>query len=89
MNNINIQHAENGGEYTIENSKYKVDGYCKELNTVYEFNGDLWHGNPLIYNGNDMNPVTKTTYKELYDKTIKKELFIKNLGYNLITPFLI
>jgi hypothetical protein len=82
--NINIQHAENGGEYNIENTKYKADGYCKETNTIYEFHGDLWHGNPKIYNDYDINPVTKNTYKELYEKTIKKELFIKSLGYNLV-----
>jgi hypothetical protein len=43
-NNIVIQHAENGGEFKIPNTKYKADGYCKENNTIYEFNGCLYHG---------------------------------------------
>lgn len=34
---INIQHAENGGEYYIEELGYWVDGYDKENNTVYEW----------------------------------------------------
>lgn len=33
--NIDIIHAENGGEYTID--KYKVDGFCSKTNTVYEY----------------------------------------------------
>ena len=34
---LNIQHAENGGEYHIKGLGYWVDGYDKETNTVYEF----------------------------------------------------
>ena len=38
--NINILHAENGGEKMImlRGKNYKVDGYCLENNTVFEFN---------------------------------------------------
>jgi hypothetical protein len=82
--NINIQHAENEGEYTISNSKYKADGYCKETNTIYEYHGNYWHGNPKIYNEYDINEVTGKTYGELYNNTIKKEKFIKEQGYNLV-----
>ena len=82
--NINIQHAENGGEYIISNSKYKADGYCKETNTIIEFHGDYWHGNPKIYNKNQINQVNKKNFEELYNKTIKKEDFIKEQGYNLV-----
>lgn len=34
---IEIQHAENGGEFHIEELGYWVDGYDKENNTVYEW----------------------------------------------------
>ena len=33
-----IQHALNGGEHVIDEVG-KVDGYCKDTNTVYEFQG--------------------------------------------------
>ena len=39
--NIKIQSAFHGGEKKIGN--YKVDGFCQELNTVFEFYGDYWH----------------------------------------------
>ena len=83
-NNIHIQHALNGGEYKIPNSRYKADGFCKETNTIYEFYGDEFHGNPQTRNLNEMCPISKTTYGELYEKTMKREQFIKDSGYKLI-----
>ena len=36
-NNIDITHACDGGEQclNINGKQYKVDGYCKETNTIY------------------------------------------------------
>ena len=82
--NIHIQHAENGGEYYIETIG-KVDGYCEDTNTVYEFHGDYWHGNPKIYESEDYNERSRKTYGELYKNTLDREEKIKSLGYNLIT----
>lgn len=83
MYNIDIQHAENGNEYKIPNTNLYVDGYCKENNTVYEFHGDFWHGNPNIYNSTDINCISNKTFNELYKNTLKREDKIKELGYNL------
>jgi G:T-mismatch repair DNA endonuclease (very short patch repair protein) len=83
--NIQIQHAENDTEYKIQNTRYKADGYCKETNTIYEFHGDFWHGNPNLFKENEYNKKTKCTFGELYQKTLEKEQTIKNLGYNLVT----
>jgi hypothetical protein len=80
--NINIQHAENGGEYRL--NKLKMDGFCKEKNTIYEFHGDFWHGNPKKFNENDYNSICKTTFGKLYQKTLEREQQIRNLGYNLV-----
>lgn len=84
MYNIHILHMENEGEYTIPNTKYRADGYCEQTNTIYEFHGDYWHGNPTKYNANAINKTTKCTFGELYQKTITKELAIKEMGFNLI-----
>ena len=51
--NITIQDAERGGELRIPivgNSYILADGWCEETNTIFEFHGDYWHGNPDIYN---------------------------------------
>jgi len=84
LNNINIMHMENGGEYKIPDTNFKADGYCQETNTIYEFNGDFWHGNPKRYDLNEINNVTKCTFGELYQKTLNKEKIIKEMGFNLI-----
>ncbi len=81
---IHIQHALNGGEYSIPNTPYHADGYCLETNTIYEFYGDYWHGNPKQYNADVVNEVSKKTMGELYQTTLTKEVKLKNLGYNLV-----
>jgi len=85
--NIFIQHANNGGEITININKklLKFDGFCKETNTVYEFFGDFWHGNPNKYNKDEINLVNKKTFGELYKETIQRLEIIKKEGYNTIT----
>jgi len=83
-NTVFIQHAENIGEYMIPELKQFVDGYCKETNTVYEFNGDLFHGNENLYNLNDKHPLNGKTFGNLYYKTLYKEEMLRNFGYNLI-----
>ena len=83
--NINIQHAENGNEFLIPSTKYKADGYCQKTNTIFEFHGSYWHGNPNIFKPDEINKTTKCTFGELYEKTLEKELTLIELGYNLVT----
>jgi hypothetical protein len=83
-NQIQIQHAENEGEYIIPSTKYSADGYCQQTNTIYEFHGDFWHGNPKKFNPTDMNTIINKTYGELYEKTIKREQEIRDMGFNLV-----
>lgn len=64
---------------------YKVDAYVDETNTVYEFYGDYWHGNPSIYSPDDINPSSHKSYGLLYEKTKQRELTLKEAGYNLVT----
>ena len=65
----------------------RADAYVPETNTVYEFHGKFWHGCPKYFNKNDINPMTKTTYGELYKKTLDRENLIKNAGYELIVKW--
>jgi hypothetical protein len=78
---INIQHALNGGELYIHS--YYMDGFAKETNTIYEFNGTIYHGDPRLCNPAHHNYLGHN-YGELYKKTIKKQQFIKEAGYNLV-----
>lgn len=51
---------------------------------MYEFHGDFWHGNPVIYSPNKINKKNSISFGELYNRTKKREQLIKNSGYNLV-----
>ena len=79
-----IQHSSNLGEYVVPNTKFCVDGYQKETNTIYEFQGDYWHGNPDIYDLSAMNKTVNETFGTLYFNTVAKNKLLKNKGYHVI-----
>lgn len=74
-----LNHPE--GEFKIPNSNYLADGYSKIKNCIYEYHGDFWHGNPVIYNSNDINQYVKKTYGELYSNTLKKQICCEEKGF--------
>ena len=81
-----LQHVGNAGEYHILGTKYTVDGFHYETNTVYEFHGCFWHGCPNCY------PVRHETHlrlcnrtmQDVYEKTQAKIATILEKGYNVI-----
>ncbi len=79
----NILHAENGGEFAID--QFHVDGYDKENNIVYEFLGDIWHGNLKMFNEDyKCHPFKNKTAKELNIQTFNRLNYIKNKGFKVI-----
>lgn len=81
----NIQHAMNGGEYTILGTRLKVDGYHVRSNTVFEFHGSCFHGDPNLYKSRSKpHPFSSKTAGQLYKLTKEREQYIKSLGYNLV-----
>lgn len=68
----------------IDGKLYKFDAYIPETNTIYEFYGDFWHGNPDRFKDGDNNR-SKVSFSDLYEKTIKREKFLKQKGFNLIS----
>lgn len=67
------------------NKRCRPDGFDPATNTIYEFDGDFWHGNPTIYTAEDFNPITKTTFGFLYQKTINRKLVLLQSGYQVIS----
>jgi hypothetical protein len=62
----------------------KADGYDPDTKTVYEFYGDYYHGNPLLYSADVINLHTKCTFGKLYQRTLEKELAILESGLKLV-----
>jgi|ERR1035437_925287 hypothetical protein len=69
----------------INGRLFKVDGFDPETNTIYEFNGDFWHGNPKKFKADDINPRSKKSFGELYSQTIDRQNILINSGYKVIS----
>lgn len=67
----------------INDKRFKVDGYDLKTNTIYEFLGDFWHGNPKKYKTNDINVVSKKTFGKLLKETIDRLSLLKQRGYDV------
>lgn len=81
LNNLNIIY-----DYRVKykNKKFRPDGYDPKTNTIYEFLGDYWHGNPEVFNLNEINPSCYKTFKQLNEETFKRFDEIRSLGYKII-----
>ena len=77
-----IQHADNGKEFSVPGTRYRADGYAADLNKIYEFNGDYYHGNPRKYSGEVYNKRMKKTMGELVEGTERKAEEIRLRGYD-------
>ncbi len=81
---VNIRHALNSGEKSLPGTRYKLDGFCQETNTAYEYHGCVFHGCPDCFpvdREETFHTLTKQSMKELYALTQKKKFYIKkNLG---------
>lgn len=85
LNSIGIPRDFRQYPLKINNRIVKVDGFCQDSNTVYEFYGDYWHGNPKRFKHNEMNKTVKRTFGSLYNETINRELELTNAGFKVIS----
>jgi hypothetical protein len=83
---LNIPNTAGARQVTlmINNKRIIVDGFNPTTNTVYEFWGDYWHGNPNKFRSTDMNPTTKKTFGELYQQTLVRRDLIQSAGYKVV-----
>ena len=65
---------------------FMSDFYIEELNIAIEFNGDVWHANPEIFNENDSpNPLNdKINSKDIWQKDKIRNEYIKSKGVYII-----
>jgi hypothetical protein len=69
----------------IPGKKITVDGFDPDTNTIYEFYGDAYHGNPALYPSEVVSHLTHTTYGYLNQQRLDRELVLKEAGFNLVT----
>lgn len=68
----------------INRNRFIVDGYNPVTNTIYEFLGDYFHGNPKVYSKNESNQLVKKTFGELYTETMHRINLFKIHGFNVV-----
>lgn len=68
-------------QFTIPTTKYQVDGI--DNNTIYEFLGDYWHGNPRLHKRETPIATSKLTCGDVYDRTFRRFYKLTELGYNV------
>lgn len=82
---VKIQTAlSENGEYKIPSTQYKADGYCLENNTIYEFHGSIWHGDPRHVNYDPDKLIHGVSLQDRYNNTQIKKQKIINLNYNYV-----
>ena len=85
LNYMSIPERYRHAKIKIGGKTLKPDAYDPTTNTVYEFYGDFWHGNPKLYAPDKINPASQKTFGELFSKTMEKEASLKASGYKLIS----
>lgn len=75
-----IHDYEHGGERRLDGIG-KVDGYSPALSKVYEFHGDVYHGNPKVFSMASMSPIRHIPMGLLYLATVDREFRIKKAGF--------
>ena len=71
-------------EILLSELNYRVDAFVPETNTVYEFFGDYWHGNPEIFSPAEKNKTVNKTFGELYKETEKRLYRLIQAGYEVV-----
>ena len=71
-------------EYKIKDLGFRVDGFDPPTNTVYEFLGDYWHGNPEIYSAKKINASSKKSFGKLYQETFDRLRLLEKAGYRVV-----
>jgi G:T-mismatch repair DNA endonuclease (very short patch repair protein) len=69
----------------IKGRVFNVDAYIPRTKTVYEFYGDLWHGNPSVYGSSAINPANGEKFGDLYARTVAREKVLKKAGYKVVS----
>lgn len=82
LNELNVPHDCRQKSIHINGKRFLVD--AKINNTVYEFWGDFWHGNPSKFRLDDKNTKCNKTFRELYEQTMEKRKLILDAGFDLV-----
>lgn len=85
LDEINVPEEQRECWIQLKERRIKVDGYDPRTNTVYEFYGDYWHGNPSKFPPNMENKQTHKTMGQLYQNTLDREAALEEHGFKVVS----
>jgi very-short-patch-repair endonuclease len=84
LKNFNVYFAELNNEYSCgTNSNF--DFVFLDKKKIIEFNGDFWHANPKIYDGECLMEVQKIKAKDVWEKDKSKNSKVEDKGFEILT----
>jgi G:T-mismatch repair DNA endonuclease (very short patch repair protein) len=63
---------------------YKVDGFCKDITTIYEFLGCWYHGCPKCQDPDKIHCWKEKSMKELFQEFIDRKKVFEENGYSVV-----
>ena len=70
IKNIHIQHKFNTKEKQVGHKNIRVDSWCMDTHTIYQFHGCLFHGHSChLTRGKTINPINRNSLTELGKNT--------------------
>lgn len=74
-------------EFLVPGTSFVADGYDPMTNTIYEYFGNYWHGNPRMYAADVFNDRCKKTMGQLYTESIQRVSKFESLGYHVVVKW--
>jgi len=87
LDSLNIPYLLREETIKVYNKRFIVDGFDPLTSTIYEYNGSFWHGNPKLYNPEDVNKVNNKTFGKLYTNTLEKKAILEGAGYRVVSKW--
>jgi hypothetical protein len=82
---LNVENKYRSISIKLNNKRYNVDAFNPQTNTIYEFYGDYWHGNPKIFEIDRVHPTNKNvTFGDLFLSTMMREYELKQ-HFNVVS----
>lgn len=62
----------------------EIDIYLPDLKIGFEYQGDMWHANPILFDESYVNPINHKTYDEIHKMDEEKKSYAENKGIQLV-----